>query len=448
VRERASRHSQFIRRSIFLKLFLIYLGTTLALVLSISGYNRLVLHNELSKQTRSKMMAHHLAGIIEEMGHPPDRERTIRLSGELGISIRVESPDGIWATDTGLPVTEDLQVHASHADASMQIGTHRGRRVVIMNRGTTRYLFFFPEPPEIDLESVALLIGLIAFILGGSYTLVRWLFRPLNWLTSGVTEIAQGNLNYQVRTRSDDQLGQLTVGLNDMVSRVRDMLRARDRLLVDVSHELRSPLTRIKVALEFVHDQPVKEKIQQEIRELETMVTELLESERLNSEYGGLTLTDADLVPLVRDLVEVYKDQIPSVQLVAAPESVMLKIDIHRVRIALRNVLENALQYTVPAEAPVEVRIDQYEHTIQISVCDHGIGIPPDEQTLIFEPFYRTDKSRSRTTGGYGLGLNLAKNIMTAHGGSILVTSEVGRGSIFVLTFPNHDITLKPYPPP
>jgi len=319
---------------------------------------------------------------------------------------------------------------------------------VIMNRGTTRYLFFFPEPPEIDLESVALLIGLIAFILGGSYTLVRWLFRPLNWLTSGVTEIAQGNLNYQVRTRSDDQLGQLTVGLNDMVSRVRDMLRARDRLLVDVSHELRSPLTRIKVALEFVHDQPVKEKIQQDIRELETMVTELLESERLNSEYGGLTLTDADLVPLVRDLVEVYKEHIPSVQLVAAPESVMLKIDIHRVRIALRNVLENALQYTVPAEAPVEVRIDQYEHTIQISVCDHGIGIPPDEQTLIFEPFYRTDKSRSRTTGGYGLGLNLAKNIMTAHGGSILVTSEVGRGSIFVLTFPNHDITLKPYPPP
>ena len=445
MRERASRHSQFIRRSIFLKLFLIYLGTTLALVLSISGYNRLVLHNELSKQTRSKMMAHHLAGIIEEMGHPPDRERTIRLSGELGISIRVESPDGIWATDTGLPATEALARYTRPMlTTSMQIGTHRGRRVVIMNRGTTRYLFFFPEPPEIDLESVALLIGLIAFILGGSYALVRWLFRPLNWLTSGVTEIAQGNLNYQVRTRSDDQLGQLTVGLNDMVSRVRDMLRARDRLLVDVSHELRSPLTRIKVALEFVHDQPVKEKIQQDIRELETMVTELLESERLNSEYGGLTLTDADLVPLVRDLVEVYKDHIPSVQLVAAPESVMLKIDIHRVRIALRNVLENALQYTVPAEAPVEVRIDQYEHTIQISVCDHGIGIPPDEQTLIFEPFYRTDKSRSRTTGGYGLGLNLAKNIMTAHGGSILVTSEVGRGSIFVLTFPNHDITLKP----
>ena len=93
-----------------------------------------------------------------------------------------------------------------------------------MNRGTTRYLFFFPEPPEIDLESVALLIGLIAFILGGSYALVRWLFRPLNWLTLGVTEIARGNLTYQVRTRSGDQLGQLTVALNDMVSRIRDMM--------------------------------------------------------------------------------------------------------------------------------------------------------------------------------------------------------------------------------
>lgn len=443
MRDREHGPSQFIRRSVFLKLFLIYLGTTLALVFAVSAYNRLVLHNEHFKQTRSKMMAHHLVGMVEEIGHPPDRERAIRLSEELGLHIRVEGPEGSWATDTGLPATSALRVHPSQADPDMQMGKYHGRRVVIMARGATHYLFFFPEPPEVDLESVGLLIGLIALILGGSYVLVRWLFRPLDWLTLGVAEIAKGNLNYQVRRRSGDEIGQLTDALNNMVSRVREMVRARERLLVDVSHELRSPLTRIKVALEFVHDERAKEKIQQEVRELESMVTELLESERMNSDYGSVALADADVVPLVRDLVEIYRDQQPGVRLVAAPASLMFKLDAHRVRTALRNVLDNAVTHTHQEQGPVDVRIERYEGSVRISVRDHGAGIPTDEQALIFEPFYRVDKSRTRTTGGYGLGLCLAKKIMMAHGGDILVTSDPGCGSTFIFTFPIPELTLE-----
>jgi signal transduction histidine kinase len=434
---------QFIRGSVFLKLFLIYLGTTLALVLAVGGYNRLVLHNEHFKQTKSKMMAHHLAVMIEEIGHPPDRERAIRLSGELGLQIRVEGPEGMWATETGLPATSALRVHPSQADPDMQMGKYRGRRVAIMARGATHYLFFFPEPPELDLESVGLLIGLIAVILAGSYALVRWLFRPLDWLARGVGEIAKGNLNSQVRRRSRDELGQLTDALNDMVCRVRDMLRARDRLLVDVSHELRSPLTRIKVALEFVYDERAKEKIQQEIRELEAMITELLESERLNSDYGAVVLTDADVIALVREVMELYRDQQPGVRLVSAPASLMLKLDAHRARMALRNVLDNAMTHTDASQGPIEVRVDRREGTVRISVSDHGPGIPIDEQGLIFEPFYRVDKSRTRTTGGYGLGLSLSKKIMMAHGGDLLVTSDHGFGSIFIFTFPTTEPALQ-----
>ena len=437
MRERDRGVRRFVQRSIFLKLFLIYAGTTLALVLAVSGYSRLVLHNEMFKQTRGKMMAHHLAAMIEEIGQPPDRERAIRLAGELGLHIRVEGPEGIWATDPGLPATTALRVHHSHADPDMQMGKYHGRRFVIMARGATQYLFFFPEPSELDVESVALLIGLIALILAGSYLFVRWLFRPLDWLTHGVAEIARGNLEHQVPSRSGDELGQLTHALNDMVSRVREMLRARDRLLLDVSHELRSPLTRIKVALEFVQDETTREKIQQEIREVEAMVTELLESERLNSDHGGVTLAEADLVSIVRDLVETYHEQKPGVSLVAAPTSLSVKLDHHRVRMALRNVLDNALRHTASEHTPVEVRIDVHAGTVEVSVRDFGHGIPAHEQAKIFEPFYRMDKSRARMTGGYGLGLSLAKKIMIAHGGDILLTSELGQGSTFILVFPS-----------
>ena len=434
--ETTGRFKGFVQRSIFLKLFLIYAATTVALIVALSWYSRMVLRNdEAFKHTRSRMMAHHLTALIEELGHPPERDRAVRLSQDLGIQIRVEGGGISWATDPALPASTALTVHHSHSDLDMQVGRYRGRRVMIMDHGETRFLFFFPEPPELDVESAAVIIGLIAFILTGSYLVVRWLFRPLDWLAEGVVQIAFGNLDHRVSVRSGDQLGQLAGALNDMASRIREMLRARDRLLLDVSHELRSPLTRIKVALEFVPNESTKEKIQQEIRELEAMITELLESERLNSDYGGVTLSETDLVPVVRDLVETYTGPAPGVRLVATPGSVQVNLDPNRFQVALRNVLDNALKHTRPEQGPVEVRIETNAGTVRVAVRDHGPGVPPDEHALIFEPFYRVDKSRTRTTGGYGLGLSLAKKIMAAHGGDIVLSSEPGEGSTFVLLF-------------
>ncbi|MGH8526705.1 MAG: sensor histidine kinase, partial [Gammaproteobacteria bacterium] len=311
------------------------------------------------------------------------------------------------------------------------------RLFMMMDRGPTRYLFFLPGPPMLDAEEIAAIVGIIGLILAGSYGVVRWLFRPLDWLTKGVDEIAKGNLSHRVRIRSRDQLGELTGALNDMAARVREMLQARDRLLLDVSHELRSPLTRMKVALEFVDDEAPKEKLRQEIRELEAMVTELLESERLNSNHGGLVLAETDLVPLVRDLAESYNGQRPGVRVLSAPPSVCVRVDADRIRMAVRNVLENAVKHSAPERGPVEMWVEASDaKVVQVAVRDHGPGIPTEEHGRIFEPFYRVDKSRARATGGYGLGLSLAKKIMTAHSGDILLTSELGQGSTFILTFP------------
>lgn len=207
-------------------------------------------------------------------------------------------------------------------------------------------------------------------------------------------------------------------------------------MLVDVSHELRSPLTRMKVGLEFVKDATVRAQWQQETRDLESMVAELLEAERLSSDYGGIQATEADLVVLVRDVVETYHERQPIIQLVSTPETLLLRVDVERVRIALRNVLDNALKYSSATGPAVEVRVQRDETSAFVSVRDFGPGIPPEEQARVFQPFYRVDKSRERTTGGYGLGLSLAKKIMTAHHGDILLASTPGEGSTFTLQFP------------
>jgi methyl-accepting chemotaxis protein len=199
----------FIQRSIFLKLFLIYAATTLALIIAVSGYSRLVLRNdEMFKQTRGRMMAHHLTALIDQLGSPPDRQRAAQLAQKLGIQIRMEGAGASWSTDEALPASSALNVHHAHPELNMQMGRYRGRRVVMMDRGDARFLFFFAEVPELDMENIVIIIGMIALILGGSYLLVRWLFRPLDWLTQGVGEIAKGNLTHQVSIRSCDELGQ------------------------------------------------------------------------------------------------------------------------------------------------------------------------------------------------------------------------------------------------
>jgi signal transduction histidine kinase len=438
VTDAKGRATGLVRRSVFLKLFVVYLTTTLALILAVWGTSRLIFHNDpMFQQTRGRMMANSLLHLMDEIGQPPNRGRAMRLVEDLGIGIRVESPQETWATDPTLPESSALTVAHTHTNPDRQVGRYHGRFFVVMERGPARYLFFFPGARALNAEQIALIVGIIALILAGSYALVRWLFRPLNWLTHGVVEIARGNLDHQVPIRSRDELGELTGALNDMAARVQEMLRARDRLLLDVSHELRSPLTRMKVALEFVGEDAVKDKLQQEIRELEAMVTELLESERLNSDHGGLVLAETDLVPLVRELAETYNDQQLGVRVLTLPPTLRVMIDADRIRMAVRNVLENAVKHSLPERGPVEIWVEaRDEKAVQVSIRDHGPGIPADEHGRIFEPFYRVDKSRSRATGGYGLGLSLAKKIMTAHGGDIVLTSQFGKGSTFTLEFP------------
>jgi signal transduction histidine kinase len=113
-----------------------------------------------------------------------------------------------------------------------------------------------------------------------------------------------------------------------------------------------------------------------------------------------------------------------------------LTADAEQVRSVLKNLLANALKFSTPESAPVDIRVQTEQQQIVIEVVDHGVGITQDDQAFIFEPFYRTDSSRTKTTGGYGLGLSLCKTIMEAHQGSISMTSEPGRGSVFRVSFP------------
>lgn len=438
-RERASRVGAILRRSLFLKLVLIYLGTTVVLMLTVGIFFHLTVDRpQLTETPFGKHLQKYVEHLADELGDPPQRDHALRLAQELGVQSHVKTPEGEWATITDFPSEGAFTDGTSDPHRLTRFGRYRDYFFAILDRQEIRYTFLFQNEAfkRGNRRTFIWLLTLIGVVLTGSYLVVRWLFRPLSWLNAGVQEITKGNFTYQVPVRSADELGRLTESFNFMAARVSDIVRAREQLLLDVSHELRSPLTRMKVGLEFVKDATVRAQLQQEARELETMITELLEVERLSSDYGGLQVAETDLVVLIRELVGTYQERQSTIRVVSSPEILSLRIDVERVRTALRNVIENALKYSPATGPPVEVRIQRDERAAIVSVRDYGPGIPLEEQAKVFEPFYRVDKSRERTTGGYGLGLSLAKKIMTAHRGDILLTSTPGNGSTFTLQFP------------
>jgi signal transduction histidine kinase len=214
------------------------------------------------------------------------------------------------------------------------------------------------------------------------------------------------------------------------------MLAARKQLLLDVSHELRSPMTRMKVALEMMPADALRKTLEEDLRMLESMVREILETARLESKNGRLNLQQLDLVELVKIFLNKYSKGKHEILLKESPKKLMIQADPEQITIVLENLLNNARRFSDEGSNPVEVKINEYENKAVLSVRDHGIGIPADELTMIFEPFYQIDKSRIRDSNHYGLGLNLCKSIAEAHNGNIRVESVEGSGSTFYLEIP------------
>lgn len=289
-----------------------------------------------------------------------------------------------------------------------------------------------------DLEGahatlLVLLLLVISTVVFSAHTVLRRLLGPLRELNRGVERVGGGELDVALPVTTRDEFSSLTRGFNQMVDRVREMVTSRDQLLQDVSHELRSPLARMKVALALVPADQQPKGMAADIAEMERMIAELLELERLRG--GGVTLERQDLVPIVRSVVDGFASEAPGVRLISAPPTAIVPLDADRLRAALRNVLDNAVKYSGPDSRHIEVEVRQIAGATEVRVRDYGPGIPEADRERVFEPFFRVDRSRTRATGGYGLGLSLCKRVMNAHGGTIFVESAAGGGSVFVLRF-------------
>ncbi len=421
-------------RSIFTKLFITMIIAGLAVILLVSAFfryffmprNRAALINNIKVYTDY---------IVRDIGDPPDRQRAADIAARTGFIISIDG-DGLPESSVDTACIPS-RLHEIHHLPDGEIGWDRGRFIYRKKYGSHQYLFStqYSLPAEAKELHLIVLMAVLAIILGLSFILIRKILMPVRRLTSGMREVSGGNLDYEVEVRTGDELGELARSFNEMRERIRAMLRSREQLLLDVSHELRSPLTRIKVALEYLDDSGTRGNIAEDVVEMEKMVTEILETERLDRNGGILHKEEFRLMAVLREVSEEL--QIPPGEItVNAADDAPVHADRRLVKMLFRNLLENARKFSEPGSGPVTVTLRKEAVSSVVEVRDHGIGIPPEELPFVFEPFYRVDRSRSRKTGGYGLGLSLCKKIAEAHGGSIEIESAQGEGAVVRIMLP------------
>jgi signal transduction histidine kinase len=370
--------------------------------------------------------------IVTDIGIPPDTLKAKHICDDLDIEMRFESPQSFWTSNERVPTLGDILSVPENREEFME----KKESFIVRYKDKRYSIFKYPngvfiiEPFEMQMfrpeRAIVLMVLFISVILVLLYFLLRKLLRPLKDLSLAVQRIGDGDYNVKIPVQRKDELGELAESINEMSSKIDSSIKAKEQLLIDVSHELRSPLTRIKLGLEVGSP---KEKIEEDVNEMQHMVQGLLENYRADSTLAAIKFEKVNAAELLEETVDEYEDA-PRIELTKSKDEIYVNADFEKLQIVFRNLIDNALKYSTDN---VKIDIKEQSGEVLIWFKDNGIGIAAEDLKYIFEPFYRADPSRSRKTGGFGLGLSICKKIIDAHKGEIVIKSHVNQGTEVLL---------------
>jgi len=293
---------------------------------------------------------------------------------------------------------------------------------------------------------VALLIILVLGALGG-WALARRSLSPIGYIASKARSITSENLGERLTARGTrDEMDELILTINEMIARLESSFKRMAEFTADASHELKTPLCAMKGEAEVLLSkrrtaEEYKEGLAHFVEQFEhmsRMINDLILLSRSDSSQVGLNVVPLRLDLLIKDIGNLFEvlatQKIIGLKIDPIQEMVVMGDKI-RLQQLFTNLIDNALKFT-PEGGSIRICVEKNRDSVQVKVMDTGIGIPKEEQEKIFKRFYRVDKSRSRETGGVGLGLSIAQWVAHAHKGTIQLQSNPGKGSIFIVTLP------------
>lgn len=448
--------------SLFLRIFLWFCGATAAIVtIVIAGFVAdspgALATNWRDLGQNALVAAGRTAIESYERGGEPE------LSGYLGLlatqmSLQAALLDGSGRELTGRrPVPEGVDPEAFRPLGEGELSV-RGRDglagVALRSASGTRYLFVaYLRPRGRDRWARTFLFLLVLAGCVLCYGVARHVTSPVVRLRAATAQFSRGDLRARVTAEAvlkrQDEIGALARDFNEMADRIEGLVKAQQRLMADVSHELRSPLTRLGLALGLVRRRREADlatplaRMEREVERLNLLIGQLLTLSRLESLNQPPPMERFELSALVREVAADADFEASSgnrsVRLLDGTAcSVQGARDL--LRSALENVIRNAVKYTAP-DTTVEVRVvhPSGSRTATIVVEDHGPGVPESELTRVFEPFYRVDEARQRDTGGAGLGLAITRRIAALHGGTAEAANHPSGGLEIRITLPVDD---------
>ena len=303
---------------------------------------------------------------------------------------------------------------------------------------------------ESSFEAIAIAASvgvLLACVIG--YFTSRRMSAPIKRITDTAKQIRNGDLTARSGVKGENEVGQLGETFDDMATSLERDIKLEHRLTGDVAHELRTPLMAMQATVEAMQDGVLPaddehfETVASEVRRLSRLVDAMLKLSRLENNANELKTERTDVVYLLRSLVSsqhaLFHEKGLHLRFIneSGREEIMADIDADLIREAVVNLMSNAMRYT-DADGYVKVSVKTERGDVLISVQDTGIGIAKEDIPQTFSRFWRSDVSRERVSGGLGVGLSLTKEIVDKHNGTILVESELGRGTTFTLRIPQN----------
>ena len=278
----------------------------------------------------------------------------------------------------------------------------------------------------------------------------RIVYVPLRKITKGAEKYAEGNYHYEVNVESRDEMGYLAAALNYMSGKIADAEDDQKKFIANVSHDFRSPLTSIKGYLEAMIDGTIPPEMHQkylgivlnETDRLTKLTNGLLTLNNLNTKGMHLDLSDFDINEVVRKVAETFegtcRKKSIAIELVLMGDELFVHADKGRIEQIVYNLTDNAVKFS-HHDSVIKIETAEKKNKIYVSVKDTGVGIPPEDISLIFNRFYKSDSSRGKDKKGTGLGLSIVKEILTAHSENINVISTPGEGSEFIFSLQPSD---------
>lgn len=410
------------RHSLKLRLLALFLLLALVLGVVLIGTLQRALQDGWQGYAQP-LVADYADRLAAEIGTPPDLARARAIAARLPVRVRIEGPALHFDShpDTDL----DHRDRGDDADERQRRDSW-GLRRTLADGHVLRFSLLAPpdeqRPRRLGWIALALLAGVTAL----AYLAVRRLLRPLDAIGAGVAAYTAGHFDRPIAAFADparqgrlrdDELGALATHIDGMATSLAAMLDAKRTLLLAISHELRSPLTRARLNAELLDDTPERDALLRDLAEMRDLVATLLESERLQQGHAALQAAPLDLAPLLRELAA---EAGAALDIAVSPA--VAAVDDTRLRLMLRNLLANARRHAAGAPMAPQLFLRALpDGRWALGLRDHGPGVADEQLARLGEPFHRPDAARTRSAGGVGLGLHLCRQVAQAHGGVLQI---------------------------